>query len=105
MTTTTTTVLGGGVKPVGDWRHRAGCRDVDPELFFPAAESGPVFDAQVAEAKAVCASCPVRTECLGFALLMWISSRKKRIEQGIQVRDMSVTWPWPVPVVVPGAGR
>lgn len=68
MTTTTTTVLGGGVKPVGDWRHRAGCRDVDPELFFPAAESGLFYDEQVGEAKAVCAGCVVRAECLAFAL-------------------------------------
>ncbi len=68
MTTTTTTVLGRGAQLVGDWRHRAGCRDVDPEQFFPAADSGPLYDEQVAEAKAVCAGCPVRAECLAFAL-------------------------------------
>ncbi|MFC4943327.1 WhiB family transcriptional regulator [Pseudonocardia sp. GCM10023141] len=53
--------------PVGDWRALAACRDVDPDLFFPVAESGPVFDEQVVEAKAVCASCPVRQQCLEFA--------------------------------------
>ena len=50
------------------WRERAACRDVDPETFFPTAESGPERDRQVATAKAVCARCPVRAECLGEAL-------------------------------------
>jgi hypothetical protein len=52
----------------GDFRHRAACREVDPELFFPTAESGTVWQAQVAAAKAVCAGCPVRAECLAWAL-------------------------------------
>lgn len=51
-----------------EWVERALCRYVDPELFFPTAESGPVYEAQVAEAKAVCARCPVRAECLDWAL-------------------------------------
>ena len=50
-----------------DWRQRAACRDEDPELFFPLSEIGPGTH-QVARAKAVCASCPVRAECLGYAL-------------------------------------
>lgn len=53
-----------------DWRGRAACRAVDPELFQPSTESGPTHDAQVAEAKAVCAGCPVRKMCLEFALAM-----------------------------------
>ena len=53
-------------RPGRGWRDRAACRDVDvdADLFFPAAESGPAHDAQVAAAKAVCARCPVRAECL-----------------------------------------
>lgn len=50
------------------WRDRAACRGMDPELFFPAGESGPMHDAQVAAAKAVCAGCPVRAVCLAEAL-------------------------------------
>ncbi len=53
-----------GVRADREWRMNAACRGVDPELFFPAAEGGPARDAQVAAAKAVCARCPVRRECL-----------------------------------------
>lgn len=51
-----------------EWRSRAACRRVDPELFFPAAEDREVVAAQVAAAKAVCAGCPVRMACLDEAL-------------------------------------
>ena len=50
-----------------DWRHRAKCRIEDPELFFPVGTSGPAM-LQIAKAKAVCQRCPVRTECLNWAL-------------------------------------
>ncbi len=39
-----------------DWRHRAACRDEDPELFFPIGTTGPAL-LQVEEAKAVCRRC------------------------------------------------
>lgn len=50
-----------------DWRHRAACRDEDPELFFPVSEVGPGAG-ETARAKSVCASCPVRAACLEYAL-------------------------------------
>jgi WhiB family redox-sensing transcriptional regulator len=50
-----------------DWRHRAICRDEDPELFFPVGTSGPAV-LQIAEAKTVCRRCPVVSECLAHAL-------------------------------------
>jgi len=50
-----------------DWRHRAICRDEDPELFFPVGHSGPALR-QIAEAKSVCRRCPVVGECLAWAL-------------------------------------
>jgi WhiB family redox-sensing transcriptional regulator len=49
------------------WTDLAACRAVDPELFFPVSTSGPALD-QVAEAKRVCASCSVRSNCLAWAL-------------------------------------
>jgi WhiB family transcriptional regulator, redox-sensing transcriptional regulator len=49
------------------WRDYAACRDVDPELFFPAGSTGPGL-LQVSRAKLVCAACPVRVPCLEWAL-------------------------------------
>ena len=49
-----------------DWRELAACRHSDPELFFPVVPTGP-GRTQVAAAKAVCARCQVRAECLSFA--------------------------------------
>ncbi len=52
----------------GDFRHRAACRSVDPEVFFPTAVVGREYEMQVSVAKAVCAGCPVQSECLTWAL-------------------------------------
>ena len=51
-----------------DWRHRAACRDEDPELFFPIGNTGPAL-LQIEDAKAVCRRCDVRDECLSWALV------------------------------------
>ncbi len=55
--------------PDTEWVHRAACREVDPEIFFPVGTTGPAL-AQVAEAKAVCGRCPaaVQLKCLDYAL-------------------------------------
>ena len=45
-----------------DWRRQAVCAQTDPEAFFPD-KGGSSRDA-----KAVCARCPVISECLEFAL-------------------------------------
>jgi WhiB family redox-sensing transcriptional regulator len=50
-----------------DWRHEAGCREVDPELFFPIGNSGPAL-LQIEEAKQVCRRCTVMEECLRWAI-------------------------------------
>ena len=44
------------------WQEEANCSGVDPDLFFP--ERG----ASTREAKAVCANCKVRPDCLEYAL-------------------------------------
>ena len=50
--------------PAGDesWRLDGLCAETDPEAFFP--EKG----GSTREAKRVCAGCPVRLQCLEFAL-------------------------------------
>jgi WhiB family redox-sensing transcriptional regulator len=44
------------------WQERSLCAQTDPEAFFP--EKG----GSTREAKKVCLSCEVRTECLEYAL-------------------------------------
>ncbi|MGH2828849.1 MAG: WhiB family transcriptional regulator [Actinomycetota bacterium] len=52
------------------WQTLARCRGADATLFFsPAAvESKDEKDAREAKAKAICRECPVRADCLDFAL-------------------------------------
>ena len=50
-----------------DWRDRAACLTVDPELFFPVGNTGPAVE-QIDRAKAVCSHCPVTEYCLQYAL-------------------------------------
>lgn len=49
-----------------DWRRRARCGS-DPELFFPVGKTGPAL-VQRRRAKAVCARCPVISDCRAWAL-------------------------------------
>ena len=49
-----------------DWRSKAACLTVDPELFFPIGNTGPAI-AQAAEAKAVCRTCEVQAVCPQWA--------------------------------------
>lgn len=45
-----------------EWADRSLCSQVDNDIFFP--EKG----GSSREAKAICATCPVRAECLTYAL-------------------------------------
>lgn len=62
-----------------DWFDRRACSDTDVSVFFPARDSSNAhqvragvtaddFDAGERQAKAVCAGCPVRAECLAYGL-------------------------------------
>lgn len=59
-----------GLRGIGDtsWHTRGACHGMDVEdadaVFFP----GPRDHAEIAEAKELCGWCPVRRDCLDFAL-------------------------------------
>lgn len=66
------------------WQNEARCREHDPELFFSAGSRSE------RRAKAICGRCPVREECLSFAIEsgtdfgVWggMSSRELRAMRG-----------------------
>ncbi|MFZ4516394.1 MAG: WhiB family transcriptional regulator [Acidimicrobiia bacterium] len=52
------------------WMLNALCRTLDPGEFFPSDGVG------VDKARVICATCPVKTECLEYAL-------RNRIDHGV----------------------
>ena len=82
------------------WRSQAACRSADPDLFFPISASGRALG-QVAEAKAICAGCGVRRQCLEFAVQtrqlhgIWGSLTEQERGYG---RQRSGTRPQPAPL-------
>lgn len=52
------------------WQNRAACSGEDPDLFFPMRASHKEDAERLAAAKSICAICPVREECLEYALAM-----------------------------------
>lgn len=59
--TGTTMPTGSTVQPQ-PWIAQGACHGKDPDLFFPGQGES------TREAKAVCAGCPVREQCLDYAL-------------------------------------
>jgi len=53
-----------GWMAAGEWMQAGACRDMDTEVFFPA--NGDI--AGVRAAKAICDGCPVKAECLDYAM-------------------------------------
>ena len=52
-----------------EWQTKAACRGLDVAIFFhPDKERGPARRERDQQAKAICASCPVRRACLDWAL-------------------------------------
>ena len=45
-----------------EWMRRGRCKDMDPAIFFPNDGVG------VQVAQRICAECPVRGDCLEYAL-------------------------------------
>lgn len=57
------------------------------DLFFPATETGALGAARVAEAKAVCAGCPVRVTCLADALVRESPSARYGVYGGLSAGE------------------
>jgi WhiB family redox-sensing transcriptional regulator len=51
-----------------DWRDQALCTQTDPEAFFPAQDVTTGLTRRVT--RRMCQDCPVRPECLEFALTL-----------------------------------
>ena len=64
-----------------NWRKESLCAQVDPELFFPLVVSGQ-------EAKKICKKCPVRLQCLDFALGMQTTERFYGIWGGLDPDEL-----------------
>ncbi|MGH8899918.1 MAG: WhiB family transcriptional regulator [Egibacteraceae bacterium] len=87
-------VLLGGEPPA--WQADAACAAMPTEDFFPVGSTGPALN-QIARAKAICATCPVREECLDYALAtgqndgVWggMSEDERRTERRRQRRGRS----------------
>jgi WhiB family transcriptional regulator, redox-sensing transcriptional regulator len=56
-------------EPKVSWEDKAACAGTDALLFYgPDKEAWPERESREEKAKAVCASCRVRAECLDYAL-------------------------------------
>lgn len=81
----------------GEWTEQALCRRVDPEVFFP-----PKGDAGT-QAKQICAQCPVRAECLDYAIAadekhgIWGGlnrAERQRVGQALETRRSATCPDW-----------
>lgn len=52
------------------WQHRAACRGPQSEVFFPPSQTERKHERLDRErrAKAICGICPVRSDCLDYAI-------------------------------------
>ncbi len=79
------------------WRDHAACRSADLETFFigfgRGRGQGRYSNAELARALALCAGCPVRVECLDYAMTtyqdvgIWggmIASQRKKLRRARQ---------------------
>jgi WhiB family transcriptional regulator, redox-sensing transcriptional regulator len=54
-------------KATSSWWELAECRSADPELFFPMTGTR-AWRGDVTRAKAMCSRCPIRKQCLDYAI-------------------------------------
>jgi WhiB family redox-sensing transcriptional regulator len=79
-----------------EWLVEAKCRDMDPGVFFPSDGVG------VIAAQQICAECPVRVECLEYALAsgvdhgVWGGASERERRRILRQRRLSGRQPVPV---------
>lgn len=77
-----------------DWMDRGACVGMNADLFFPPRG---VHTADMAEAKAVCAGCPVEQTCRDYALRHHIKyglwgGTTERERRAIRKQGLRSTW-------------
>ena len=77
------------------WQSDARCKEHDPELFFSAGSRSE------RRAKAICGRCPVREQCLAFAVESGTDFGVWGGMSGRELRAMRETGPFrPAPIAV-----
>jgi WhiB family transcriptional regulator, redox-sensing transcriptional regulator len=75
------------------WMARGKCREMDPAIFFPSDGTG------VTVAQVICADCPVKVECLEYALAervdhgVWGGASERQRRRILSRQRMSVLQP------------
>ena len=65
------------------WRSDAACRNTNPDLFFPVGSTGEAVE-ETQAAIALCRRCPVREQCLEFAM---VTNQRDGIWGGMSEED------------------
>lgn len=73
---------------IDDWRARAACATLAPDVFFPISDKGRSL-ADTARARAVCARCEVSDDCLAYALR---TRERHGIWGGLTEEERRVLW-------------
>jgi WhiB family transcriptional regulator, redox-sensing transcriptional regulator len=55
------------IEYANNWRAASACLNADPDMFFPVAV-GTAASSQVSRALRMCQACPVKQQCLDFAV-------------------------------------
>jgi WhiB family redox-sensing transcriptional regulator len=81
------------------WPERAACKTASPSIFFPRGEDG-ATQPDYSHAKAICATCVVRGECLAAGLYerfgVW-GGTTPRQRRGMRKSDRRAIMPVPPP--------
>jgi WhiB family transcriptional regulator, redox-sensing transcriptional regulator len=56
------------IEYAANWRAASACLNTDPDVFFPVAVGTATASKQTARALRICHGCPVRQQCLDFAM-------------------------------------